>query len=207
MHPENKRRHPRVRVQRTHAEVMRALGGHIVWPNLETSDILDISLKGCAVRRPGVQPITPGHVVQVDFELGLEPAFTAKVRVAWHSGDRVGLEVDVLETSGRLVLDGYLSAKLMGSSLKAVKRSHCSAGEDFHHWFQGPKDTHVFVWLDTVGRVDRVRIDKEGAVYEILRGGRFVKPSRGERSALLLLSHMDNSGLPMEEFVRSFDGE
>ena len=198
----NKRRFRRVTVQATLAEVFPMLGAQISWPNHETSEILDLSYKGFAVRRPGLFPVAVQQRVLIAVELGGVPTFTLEARIAWCYLESLGLDVAGFSAEGHAAMSFYLGAKLLGSKLRPVERIFVAKGQSFQYWYQAG-DTHVFVWMNAQKRIERVDVSFSGEVVALNRGDRLEQPSANERRALLLLSQMDKDSLPMEEFVRS----
>ncbi len=197
-----KRKFPRVTVQRALAEVILALQAQVIWPNEEVSDILDLSYKGMAVRRPGMFPLSVQQRLDLRVELGGMKPFLAPVRVAWCNLDWVGLEMGAIDSEGLQSLHQYLDAKLIGAALKPVERIFFGPEQTFQFWYQAP-GVHVFIWLNSQGLVERVNVHIAEDVVELRRGRGGDKVSARERRALLVLSQMDNADLPMEEFVRT----
>jgi hypothetical protein len=191
-----------VTVQRALAEVILALQAQVTWPNMEISDILDLSYKGMAVRRPGMFPVGAQQRVELLVELGGAQPFKVDARVAWCNLDWVGLEIYKLSPDGHQALHRYLDAKLIGSNLRPVERVFFGDEQSFQFWYQSP-GVHVFIWMNSQGLVDRVSVHIAEDVVELKRG-RPAKPfSALERRAFLLLSQMDKPVHPMEEFVRT----
>jgi hypothetical protein len=197
------RRFPRARVQSALAELISVLRAQITWPNQETSELMDLSYKGFAARRPGLFPLAVQERVTLKVELGASPAFRTEAKVAWCNLDWVGLEVSVLPPEGHAAMHTFLEAKLLGTLLRPIERALVGAGQSFQSWFQGPSDTHVFVWTDPQGRIERVQVTLSDQVCEFLREVRVSEPTPLQRQALLVLSQMDKDTLPMEEFVRT----
>lgn len=196
------RRFPRVTIPRALAEVILALQARVTWPNEETSDILDLSYKGMAVRRPGLFPIAVQQRIRLSVEFGGHKPFAANVRVAWCNLDWVGLELLEFTAEGHQVLHEYLDAKLVGASLKPVERVFFGEGQTFQFWYQAP-GVHLFIWLNSQGLVERVRVHIAEDVVELDRNRAVKKFSARERRAFLLLSQVDKREHPMEEFVRT----
>lgn len=196
------RRYPRVHVQRALAELISALDAQVTWPNEEISDVVDLSYKGLAVRRPGMFPIHVQNQVTVTIELGRTRRFQAQARVAWCSLDGVGLELADLPAEGYYLLHEYLDAKLTGARLRPVERIFFGPEETFQFWYQTP-GVHVFIWLNEQGLVNRVSVQLGEDAVNLERGRRLNGLSVREKRAFLLLSQMDKQEHPMEEFVRT----
>lgn len=198
-----KRRYPRVQLNPSLGEVLAILGAQVAWPNEETSDVLDLSYKGAAVRRPGLYPIALESKSMMSVQLGWLDPFVVEARLAWANLDWVGLEFADLPADGHRAMAEYLDARLTGAKLKPIERALYSGAQDFTAWYQGPSGTHVFVWLDSTHRIERVHVDFGGVPVHFERGARRAWLSREQRKALLVLSQMDKPGLPMEDFVRT----
>lgn len=200
---QEKRRYARAVLKPGLSEVLSALGAQVTWPNLEISDVLDLSYKGAAVRRPGMFPVAVQTEASIEVRLGLFRPFRVPARVAWANLDWVGLEFGEVPPEGHQAMGEFLDAKLLGTTLRPIEQVFFSPGASFTHWFQGPSGIHVFVWLDSARKIDRVNVDFGHMTVRFDRGmGRHLL-SREQRKALLILSQMDKPGLPMEEFVRS----
>ncbi len=197
------RRFPRVHLAKAASEVTPVLGAQVVWPNLETSQVLDLSYKGFAVNRPGLFACTLQMPVELGVQLGQNHAFAVRARVVWISLDRVGLEVPALDAKAHLAMGAFLDAQLIGAGLKLVPRTFVSGKETFHSWFQGPANTNVFVWTSVDQRVERVSVSLDGAVVDFQRGHALRAITPIEQRALLVLSQMDKTPASMEEFLRS----
>lgn len=197
-----KRRFPRVQFNRAMSEFSASLGGEVHWPNFETSQILDLSYKGLAARRPGILPVSVQQNVEVEVELGQLWRFKTKARIAWANMDWIGLEFTQLPAEGHLAMSEFLEAKLLGQELKPVDKEFFSATSTFTGWFYGPHGVHIFVWLEKERGLIRVTVDFDGQVVDLILGRKYDAREPLVRRSLLILSQMDKTGLPMEEFVR-----
>jgi len=198
-----KRRYPRVQINPSLGEVLAILGAQVIWPNHETSDVLDLSYKGAAVRRPGLFPVALEARTTLQVQLGWLEPFATQARLAWANLDWVGVEFGDLPPEGHAAMAEYLDARLTGDKLKPIERALYAGAQDFTAWFQGPSGTHVFVWMDSSRSIERVHVDFGGVPVYFERGGRRAWLDREQRKALLILSQMDKPGLPMEDFVRT----
>jgi hypothetical protein len=207
MKTHEQRRFPRVHLQDTLSEVIGALGAQITWPNLETSAIVDLGYKGFAVRRPGLFNLSVHDKVWVEVELGGLKTFRSEARVAWTNPQAAGLEMLEMPAEGHLAMSAFLDAKLLGTQLQPVSRGYFAPHLTFDYWYQGPDETHVFVWLNSVGFVKKVSVQRRGVIVELVRGDRLNHLSEEQFQSLLILSQMDHTQLPMEEFVRCLRGD
>jgi len=196
------RRFPRVHVSKALAGLVPDFQATLAWPNLETSEVVDLSYKGLAARRPGLYPIGVQQRLQVEVTLGRLPAFQVAARIAWCNMDWVGLEFPSLSPEGHFSLREFLDAKLVGTAMKPIESAFVNGSENFQYWYQGPGQTHAYIWLSG-GAVERVQVDMGGLVTEFVRGQPSLNLKPSDRRALLMLSQMDKEGLPMEDFVRS----
>lgn len=198
---QDKRRFTRVQILKNLAGLVPELHAQVCWPNHEISSVMDLSYKGMAVRRPGVFPIGAQQKVVVGVELGGCPSFQADVRIAWCNMDWVGLEFSVLPPEGHQAMTDFLDAKLVGSSLKPVERAFIDKHEKFQYWYQGLKQTHVFLWTNSANEVEKVVVDMAGTAVELSKGQKNFRLTPDRRRAILVLSQMDQANLA--EFVRS----
>ncbi|MBX3021333.1 MAG: PilZ domain-containing protein [Bdellovibrionales bacterium] len=198
------RRYPRALLKPALAEVIAVLGAQVTWPNDEASDVLDLSYKGAAVRRPGMFPVAVQNQMPVQVKLGIDKPFEVFARVAWSNLEWVGLEFNEVPAEGHQAMTDFLDAKLLGAAMRPVEKVLFSASSSFTSWYQGPGGVHVFVWMNSNRLIDRINVDfgTESVFFE--RGQPRVVFSREQRKALLVLSQMDKPDLPMEEFVRTF---
>lgn len=202
MNTADKRRYKRVQLNRSFSELTAAMGGQVTWPNHETSEVLDLSYKGLAARRPGVLALNVHQNIEVDVELGQIWRFRTRARIAWTNMDWIGLEFPSLPPEGHRAMSEFLEAKLIGQDLKPVDRELISPQQTFTGWFYGPQGTHIYVWLEKERGLIRVTVDLDGQVVDFTLGRKWNTSDPLIRRALLVLSQMDKSGLPMEEFVR-----
>jgi hypothetical protein len=198
------RKFPRVRLHKTLGETFSALEAHIVWPNQEISDIVDLSYKGLAARRPSLQQVNSGEVVPLEVVLGAHRKFAARGRVVWLTGEAVGFEIDTLSAESHAILRDYIDPTLLGAGLRLVKSEFFSPEQSFDYWFQGASGVHVLIWLDS-GRqkIERIDVDLNGDAADFRAGEKLLTPSDSERKALLVLSQIDKNLIPMEDFLRS----
>lgn len=200
----DQRRFPRVSVRPALVSALSEFGAFVTWPNFETSEVADLSYKGFAVRRPGMFPVSIQQKVAIEAALGGQKPFAVNARIAWANQEWVGLELMSVPAEGHQAMKEYLDAKLLGSALKPVERAFINPGESFQYWFHGPAETHVYVWMNQMHQIERVRVDMAGQAAEFSRGQAEIRLGQVEKRALLVLSQMDNPDLPMEEFVRNF---
>lgn len=201
------RRYPRVAIQTDMAEMRGELQALITWPNLEVSDVRDLSFRGFAARRPGLFPFAAQEVVDLHLTVGLFPSFKIRGRIVWFNLDAVGVEMIHVPAEGLIRLRDFLDAKLLGLALRPVQASLFAKGSTFDFWLQGPGDCHVFVWMKSPVQISHVVVELAGESLRFDREKKLQRQSSNsvdlERKALLVLSQMDKPDLPMEEFVRS----
>jgi hypothetical protein len=142
------RRYKRVHFRGDIGQANRILGAKIFWPNLECSDVYDLSFKGFAVTKPALVDLQADTLYSVKVELGELPAFSVPVRVVWIKEQLIGLESGDISTEAHLCLNQFMNDKLIGQYLLRVDKQFFSAGSTFDYWYQGPNSTHLFVWCD-----------------------------------------------------------
>ncbi len=194
-----KRRHVRAPISRPLAEVVPAMDAQVVWSNHEISDVLDVSFKGLAVRRPGALALAPQHHLPIQIRMvGTE--FNVQARVAWVGPDAAGFEFVEVPPEGQLALAEGIDAKLLADAAQPVERKFFAQGASFHQWFQCPRDHHIYVWHDEKGKIAKVEVECDGEISRFHRGPLPIPLDPTSIRALRLVSHMDNSEL--KEFVR-----
>lgn len=179
----DRRRHERIPLNMDWGAAQPLLGAQLLWPNYEASGVLDMSHSGLAVTRPALLNLTDNQSMTILLHLGRRPEFETSARVAWLRDQILGLELMNLSLNARQAIDDFLEDRLVGRHLRAVSSEFFSSSVNFTHWYHGPKDTNVFLWIeagkDEIKRAE-VELDGQMLVYsqgEITLGGR-----RGQRS-------------------------
>lgn len=120
------------------------------WEGGETLAVFDLSHKGAAVAEPNAEA-QQGDLLDVDMQVGPDKIGPLTVRVAWKKKGVWGLEFHRITGSARLTLNSFLEHKLIGANLKAVDRRYFSPDLDCQHWFHGPSETDLFLWMMSNG--------------------------------------------------------
>lgn len=145
-HGRDRRRYPRIFLQSAEA-FQKLIGGQVRWAGGATTDLLDLSYTGAAAGQPGSLMLEKGQIVGLSFILAGHAPVDVSGRVIRADGQIVGLQFDALSPEARLAFETFLSDNLLGLSLKKVDPSMFRGSQDFNHWYHGPKDTNVFVWM------------------------------------------------------------
>ena len=201
MRVNEKRRYPRATLPTDDA--LSFLGARVAWPNHEMSDVLDISYKGLAVRRPGVFQVKDKEVIKLLVALGDESPYECFGRVVWSNSEWVGFEISSLPPKGHLALRRYLDDAILGLSLREVDKAHFSNGSTFQHWFQAGDACHVWIWTSKAVVIERIQFDIGGEKVELKKGQ---KISRGDilaMRALRILSQIKDENLGLHSFITS----
>lgn len=196
-----RRQERRVRLRPSLTDLFDVLSAKVVWPNLEISNLIDLSFKGASIVRPGLFKAEKTAVVALELELSAGAAGVVDAHVVWTDLDRVGVRFVRVAPESHAALNSYLEPQLIAADLVRVEPELVQASDEFSHWFQSGSAS-LFVKLDG-GRVSRAQVDLKDSTVAFARGARLKTISREERRALLLLSQMDKPGLPMEEFLRT----
>lgn len=196
-----KRRFPRVAIVESIA--MAHLSAKVVWPNFETSDVVDLSYKGIASKRPGVLKIEAEESLTIELNLGSHPSFKVLVRVAWCNVEMAGLNFASLPPEGHQAMSDFLGAQMIGMSLRPVQPDLYSAKKDFSLWLQGAENTHVFLKLNAERRLEKAAVEFDGGSVEFVRGQKFRFAGAQSRKALLVLAQVDKPELSIKEFIAS----
>lgn len=200
------RKFPRVHLQKSLTEVFKELEAHVVWPNLEISDVVDLSYKGLAARKPALHTVSTGSRLPLEVVLGRNERFSVQSKVVWQTPDAIGFEIDSLSADSHRALAKYMDPNLLGSTLRPVDKSFFASGQSFDYWFQGPQGAHVLIWLKEGRAIDRVQVDLDGQSTEFFADQPRRLPTAQEQQALLLLSQIDQSQVAMDEFLRHLGG-
>jgi hypothetical protein len=203
MQNKDQRRFPRVQVQTPFGDVFRFLGGRVFWPNNEVSEVLDLSYKGLAARRPGVFKILDKAVVKLLVELGDETPYECTGRVVWSNKEWVGVEINTLPPVAHISLRKFLDDSLLGQGLRRVDAAHFASGNTFDYWFQGGAACHLFIWLNAQKIVEKVQFDIDGDKLELHRGVKVKNSDVNSTRALRVLSQLKIIELPLESFMHS----
>ncbi len=202
----DQRRYARVPIHKKLAELSQEFGASVTWPNLEESPIRDLSYKGFAVTRPGLFQPRENEVLELAINLGLVVSFRAQVRVVWTNFEAIGLEVLELPPEGHQAMGLFLEQKLKGRQLKPVERFHFDSKQTFRYWYQGD-GIHVFVWMDSGGNIQTIRIERDDRTTSFERGSTLDPNQPGVRAEILLLSELSSGQLPVAEFLATLKME
>lgn len=198
----DQRRFPRVQMQIPFGEVFRTLGARVVWPNFEISDIVDLSYKGLAVKRPGVFVVKMKDVVKLTIELGDENPYECFGRAVWSSVDIFGFEITSLSPTGHLALRKFLDDSLLGQNLRKVEMTHYNSQSNFNYWFQAGSACHVFLWVDGDNVVERVQVDFDGEKVDLSRGQSVRLAGPLFHRALRVLTQLKDETVSIDPFIK-----
>lgn len=201
---QERRRYPRV--QTPFGEIFPFLGARVLWPNNETSDVVDLSYKGMAVRRPGLFQIKEKETVRLFVEIGNERPFECRARLVWSNAEWVGLEITTLPSAGHLALRAFLDDTLLGLSLRQVDREHFGAQSNFSYWYQAGGEGHLFIWVNAKAEVEKVQFELRGDRLELVRGEKVDPRNPVVQKALRILSQLRDAAISVESFVKSVAG-
>jgi hypothetical protein len=142
----DQRRFPRIFLQK--ADVFQAMAGaRVAWANGVATNVLDLSYTGAALERPKAESFEKGQSIELKFSFaGGQPA-SVKSKVVRADPNLVGVQFESLSPQARLAFETFLTDNLLGLHLHAVDPNLFSKTQDFTHWFHGPKDTNVFIWI------------------------------------------------------------
>jgi len=163
-----RRRFERVALNLDWGKAKPILGAKIMWPNGESGEVLDMSYQGLAGMRPALYEIKVSQKVQVHMDLPGEQSANLVGRVVWFNDTMVGLEFSPLDLDTRALIDEFLEDRLVGLHLRSIDRRYFKEGESFSHWYHGPKETNIYLWISVKGDLERAIIEMEGQslVYE-----------------------------------------
>lgn len=202
MTTEDKRRYPRVHFRGDIGQALRIWGAKVTWANQEVSDVFDLSFKGLAATRPGLVEFKKDSLQSLKLELGERVPFLVPARVVWVSDQLVGLEFGDISSAAHLMLDAFLTDKLVGQYMRPVDKSYFAKDQDFDHWFQGPKATHLFLWCDPAdpSKVVRVVLDFDGKIWEF-QNRRVVKGDDLNERAIQILGQITVTEFRLKDVI------
>lgn len=160
------RRFPRVYLHPSaHSPVMAS------WDEGKFLPVYDVSHTGLAVMLPRGAVPAQGEDVLLRLRIPREPEIVISATVARVSDIIVGFEFAEVDTEARVALERFLSAKVRGLHLRRIDPSVFvkeEGGERFTHWFQGPADTNVVLWYESL-RLTRAKVEigEESLEWEI----------------------------------------
>ncbi|HEX4926030.1 MAG TPA: PilZ domain-containing protein [Bdellovibrionales bacterium] len=193
----DRRRYPRIFLQSAEA-FQRLVGGQVRWPGGSVTDVLDLSYTGAAVVQPGGKPIEKGQAVTLSFMFAGQEPVEVGARIMRADGSMVGLQFDALSSGARLAFETFLSDNLLGLSLRKVDPGMFRSSQDFNHWYHGPKDTNVFIWIRS-GALAKAIIEIDNQIL-VLDGG---KLQQGKSRADLISAIEDYYSPVLFESVRA----
>lgn len=198
----DKRRFARVHFRQDIGQAHRILGARILWSTNEVSDVYDLSFKGFAVSRPALVNLKEGSLQAVRVELGEQPSFLIPVKIVWIREQSIGLEIGDISADAHLALTRFLNDKLIGQHLRSVEKRFFGKGQDFDYWYQGPNDTHVFIWTDPQepAKVVKISLKLDGAVWEF-ENRRVTKGEQLNVRAMQILGHIASKDLLLKDVI------
>jgi hypothetical protein len=199
---EDKRRYPRVHFRGDIGQAFRIWGAKVTWANQEVSDVFDLSFKGMAAMRPGLVEMKSGSLQSLKLELGERVPFLIPAKVVWLSDQLVGVEFGDISSSAHLMLDAFLTDKLVGQCMRPVDKTFFAKDQTFDYWFQGPKATHLFLWCDKddVTKVVRVVLDFDGRLWEF-ENRRVVKGDELNERAIQVLGQITVTEFRLKDVI------
>ncbi|PIT98802.1 MAG: hypothetical protein COT74_14015 [Bdellovibrionales bacterium CG10_big_fil_rev_8_21_14_0_10_45_34] len=146
-----KRRFPRIYLPANPEETDRLADVSFLFEGLGPTPILDISLKGLCIRRVAA---IHSEIVRRDgrpIKFGLEFLGLGlgefEGRVVRTTEDAIAFEFTQLGAEAHKLLSCYFEMRSRGLQTRFVSPQFYAPEQDFTHWFHGPGDTNVFVWL------------------------------------------------------------
>lgn len=199
---EDKRRYPRVHFRGDTGQAFRIWGAKVNWANQETSDVFDLSFKGCAATRPGLVDLKPQSLQSVKLELGERAPVLVPARVVWISEQLVGLEFGDVSAEAHLQLSAFLTDKLVGQHMRRIEKQFFSADSTFDYWFQGPKATNMFLWSDKQdpSKIIQVVIDFDGRIWEF-ENRRVVKGDELNERAIQVMGQIEATEFRLKDVI------
>ena len=143
--------------------VHELFGAKVTWANGEVSAVFDMSYSGVAMTRPTSMELKVCHKYPLKFKLGQFDVCEVLGEVMWFNDTITGIAFDPLDAKARLAFNEFLDDKLIGANLHEISPDLFSSIMDCTHWYQGPKDTNVYLWMIKVG--DDVRVER--AIVEL----------------------------------------
>lgn len=137
------------------AQVLTQIAGataKVIGENLD-APVVDLSHNGLALKQhsesvsSASRPWVIGQSYELEVALGQSPSFRARGKLARFNEMIVAFEFEQLSADGRVSVDRFLDAKLVGLNMRAVDRAFFHAGQDFDFWYSGPRDTNFILWF------------------------------------------------------------
>ncbi|MBK8204947.1 MAG: PilZ domain-containing protein [Bdellovibrionales bacterium] len=210
----DRRRFERIPLNLIGAMLSHSSGAQMIWPNLESSGIMDMSHSGLAATRPALQQLAIDQIYKVGVILGRATQLDLKVRVVWLREQLLGLELVETTVLVRARIDDFLQDRIIGRHIRSVASEHFAPGVGFQYWYHGPKDTNVYLWTDQLkNEIQRAEVEIDGEVLCYEKGKLSIggEPSMKRidretpllRRALEILSQIDESKGPMRQLLEA----
>lgn len=189
---EENRRFQRVYFDVKDGEDQSIVGLEAVWLGENRVSVFDISYTGAAVVRPANVDLKVCHVYKLKFEFQGQHVCEMNAEVMWFNDRMVGLAFSELAGQDRIRFSEFLSDKLIGANLRKVSDEFIGPNSNFDLWYQGPKETSVYIWLDENKKATKVHVmlGDENFEWDHLKGvtmGRAI-----EQRVLDLLSQIED---------------
>lgn len=161
------RRYTRVLLGAHSPEVSEIVGALAEWPTGQVLRVFDLSYNGVALERERLPEIINGETLNLRLHLGGFEDQIVPCLVIWQSPVYVGLQF--LESKPELEekLGKFLQDKFLGLSLKQVPEEVFLPGSGFSHWFHGPMDTNLYLWMND-DQMDRAWLSLENNHFVML---------------------------------------
>lgn len=161
---EDRRRFHRVTVGEV---VDPQLSSYVVWPNNETTDIVDVSYKGMAIAAPKNVNLEAckDYLLKVKFEHF--ELVEVDAQVMWANQQVVGVYLESMSVSARNIFNKYIDQRLKGVKLRSIDPSYFKQGMDCDFWLHS-NDVNLQIWTQDKKAI-RCQLDMENSQIEVDR--------------------------------------
>ncbi|OQW50884.1 MAG: hypothetical protein A4S09_11195 [Proteobacteria bacterium SG_bin7] len=169
----HRRRYPRIVIPNEKSDLHTIIGVNAQIPSGEKVPVLDLSYAGAAILKTASENEKVGEPLplQFYFEGGLLKPVSAEIV---RTSDRaVGLRFGEMSPETRLSFDKIMNDKMLGLNTHRVRTDLLNSRDRRHnltHWYHGPKDTNIFIWIENEKVVKKFIIEIDYQVIDYDRG-------------------------------------
>ncbi len=164
MKAEDRRRYPRVFLDKALEDFKEIMGVQVEWPHGDVGGVLDISYIGAALAKPAGLNLrfNESEIIPLSFQFS---NFAVKIRAQFvrEISQALGVHFIDLGPEANLELEKFLKEKMIGLNTRFISTGHYSTNQSFSHWFHGPNDTNIFIWQKE-GKIEKATIELSSQV-------------------------------------------
>ncbi len=111
--------------------------------------MFDMSYEGAAFSQPSGKKISDvDKLLKLHLKTEVDEAVieSQSVRV---NDEVVAVRFEQIDPLARIIIDRVVTDRIIGLNMALIDPKHYSHHTDFNYWFHGPKETNLFLWMDS----------------------------------------------------------